>query len=317
MTSTIIYTTLTLSAIGTVAAVILYMVARKFHVHEDPKIDEIDAVLPGANCGGCGYAGCRVFAEACVKAGDFSELYCPVGGNECMEEVAEALGIEAIKRNPEIPVIHCNGTCENRPRTSRFDGASSCAVLLSHYQGETSCSYGCIGQGDCVSKCEFGAMSMNPVTGLPEIDDEKCVSCGVCVRACSKDLISMRKVYPKNRKIYVSCRSEEKGGIAKKSCAVACIGCGKCAKVCPFDAVTIENHLARIDTEKCKLCRKCVDVCPTNAIIEVNFPPRKTVKEETLKVTDSNKESGGEETVDLKVKVDLSTEKEPGNVKDF
>ena len=134
--------------------------------------------------------------------------------------------------------------------------------------------------GDCVTVCDFDAIHMNPLTGLPEVIDEKCVACGACVEACPKNLIELRKKAPKDRKIYVSCRNMDKGGVARKACSVACIGCGKCQKECNFDAITIENNLAFIDSDKCKLCRKCVSVCPTNAIIELNFPPRKIKTDE-------------------------------------
>lgn len=275
MSITIIYTVITLSAIGILAAVILYFVAQKFKVYEDPRIDQVEEALPGANCGGCGLAGCRAFAEACVKENELSNLFCPVGGNDCMTNVAGILGLEAVKKDPRVAVVRCNGTCEHRPKTNQFDGASSCALASSLYSGDTGCQYGCLGQGDCVTACDFDAIHMNPETGLPEVDDEKCVACGACVDACPKSLIELRKKAPKNRKIYVSCRNEDKGGVARKSCSVACIGCSKCFKVCPFDAITMENNLAYIDSDKCKLCRKCVTECPTNAIIELNFPPRK------------------------------------------
>ncbi len=275
MSITIVYTMIALSAIGILAAVILYFVAQKFKVYEDPRIDEVESALPGANCGGCGFAGCRAFAEACVKENELSALFCPVGGNDCMTDVAGILGLEAVTKDPRVAVVRCNGTCEHRPKTNQFDGASSCAVASSLYSGDTGCQYGCLGHGDCVAACDFDAIHMNPETGLPEVIDDKCVACGACVEACPKTLIELRKRGPKDRKIYVSCRNEDKGGIAKKSCEVACIGCSKCFKVCPFDAITMKNNLAFIDSDKCKLCRKCVVECPTNAIIELGFPPRK------------------------------------------
>ena len=134
---------------------------------------------------------------------------------------------------------------------------------------------GCLGYGDCYDACDFDAIDLRAGLGVPLILDDKCVACGACVDACPKDLIELRKKFPKNRRIVVSCRNEAKGGVARKACSVACIGCSKCEKECKFDAITIANNLAFIDSDKCKLCRKCVPVCPTNAIVEENFPPRK------------------------------------------
>ena len=278
--SIIIYTVATLAIIGAASAVILYFVAQKFKVFEDPRIDEVEESLPSANCGGCGYAGCRAFAEACVKATDLNDLNCPVGGAETMDSVASILGLEAVKKAPRVAFIRCNGTCDHRPKTSTFDGASTCAISAANYSGETGCEFGCLGYGDCVDSCEFDAIDLRAGMGVPLILDDKCVACGACVEACPKDLIELRKKFPKERKIVVACRNEAKGGVARKSCEVACIGCGKCEKECKFDAITIKNNLAFIDSDKCKLCRKCVPVCPTHAIIEVGFPPRK-VKEES------------------------------------
>ncbi len=278
--SIILYTVATLAIIGATAAIILYFVAQKFKVFEDPRIDEVEESLPSANCGGCGFAGCRAFAEACVKATDLGELNCPVGGAETMESVASILGLEAVKKAPRVAFIRCNGTCDHRPKTNAFDGASTCAISAASYGGETGCEYGCLGYGDCVAACEFDAIDLRADMGVPLILDDKCVACGACVEACPKNLIELRKMYPKGRKVVVACRNEAKGGVARKSCEVACIGCGKCEKVCNFDAITIENNLAFIDSDKCKLCRKCVSVCPTHAIIEVGFPPRKIKEEE-------------------------------------
>lgn len=280
MNTVLIYTIVSLSALGIVAAIVLYFVAQKFKVEEDPRIDEVEEALPAANCGGCGYAGCRNFAESCVKADNLDNLYCPVGGNEIMSTIAGILGMEAAAADPQVAVLKCNGTCDARPKTNQYDGAGSCSIAHSLYGGDTGCQFGCIRFGDCVNVCNFDALTMNPATGLPEVNDANCTACGACVKECPRDLFELRKRAKNDRKIYVACTNNDKGGIAKKSCTSACIGCGKCAKVCPFDAITIENNLAYIDSDKCRLCRKCVLECPTNAIIEVGFPPRKPKVEE-------------------------------------
>ncbi|TAJ14170.1 Fe-S cluster domain-containing protein [Marinilabiliaceae bacterium JC017] len=271
----VLITIITLGALGAVAAIILYFVAQKFKVFEDPRIDQVEEVLPAANCGGCGFPGCRAFAEAMVKADDISTMNCPVGGAEVMAKAAAVLGKEVEAAAPKLAVVKCNGTCENRPRLTTYDGASTCAIAASLYGGETGCSYGCYGLGDCVEACTFDAIYMDEETGLPVVDEEKCVACGACVSACPKNIIELRKQGPKGRRVFVSCVNKDKGAVARKVCSAACIGCKKCEKECPFGAITVVNNLAYIDDSKCKLCRKCVVVCPTNAIHEVNFPPRK------------------------------------------
>ena len=234
--------------------------------------------LPGANCGGCGFAGCRALAEACVKAETLDGLLCPVGGAATMEKVATILGKEAVVGEPMVAVVRCNGTCEARPRTSVFDGSRSCKIMNACYVGESACPFGCLGCGDCVAACQFDAIHMNPETGLPEVDDEKCSSCGKCVKACPRHIIELRKKGPKSRRIFVKCVNKDKGASARKACLNACIGCGKCQKECNFEAITVENNLAYIDWQKCRLCRKCEAACPTGAIHAINFPPRKPVE---------------------------------------
>jgi Na+-translocating ferredoxin:NAD+ oxidoreductase RNF subunit RnfB len=275
MNTYILYTVLTLSLLGFIAAFILYIVAERFKVYEDPRIDDVEANLPGANCGGCGYAGCRNFSEALVKAPSLDGLFCPVGGNETMSAVAQILGKESVSKDPRVAVLRCNGACEYRPKTNKYDGASSCAVAAALYGGDTGCQYGCLGLGDCVVVCKFDALHMDSVTGLPVVDDDKCTACGACVKACPRNLFELRKRWKGNKKIYVACMNEDKGGIAKKNCTVACIGCSKCFKVCPFEAITMNNNLAFINSDKCRLCRKCVPECPTHSIIETGFPVRK------------------------------------------
>ena len=205
-----------------------------------------------------------------------------MGGKDTMFQIADILGQEAVEQVEQIAVVRCNGSCANRERKNTYDGVLNCAIAASLYAGETDCSYGCLGYGDCVEACMFDAIFINPETKLPEVDEEKCTACGACVKACPKDIIELRKKGPRSRRIYVSCVSKDKGATARKACAVACIACGKCEKVCAFDGITIVNNLAYIDADACRLCRKCVSVCPTNAITELNFLIKKTEKKEKV-----------------------------------
>lgn len=277
----ILIAVISLGAIGLIAAVILFLASKKFAVYEDPRIAQVAEVLPMANCGGCGYPGCSGFADACVKAGSLEGKFCPVGGQPVMTKVAEILGLSATSAEPVIAVVKCNGSCEYRPRTTTYDGVSSCAIAHATYGGETGCSFGCLGCGDCVSVCQFDAIRMNPETGLPEVNEAKCTACGACVKACPRLIIELRAKGKNSRRVYVSCVNKDKGALTRKACDVGCIGCGKCVKACPFEAIMLENNLAYIDFNKCKLCRKCVDECPQNTIQAVNFPPRKPKTEGT------------------------------------
>ena len=272
MISIILWTVVTVTCLGLVLAVVLFLVAKRFRVEEDPRIDEVEKVMPGANCGGCGFAGCRAFAEATVKAASPDENFCPVGGNEVMARVAAILGFEAKEKAPMVAVVRCNGTCENRPKINEYGGYPSCKVKAALYSGDTGCAFGCLGCGDCVEACSFGALSMDPATGLPVVDEAKCTGCGACSKACPKGVIELRAKGPRGMRVYVSCVNKDKGPVAKKACAAACIGCGICAKTCTHDAITVVDNVAYIDYSKCKLCRECEAMCPTNAIHGTGFP---------------------------------------------
>ena len=173
-----------LGAVGLIAAVVLFFVSKKFAVKEDPRIALVNEVLPGANCGGCGFPGCGGMASACVKAADngsLEGLNCPVGGSAVMSQVASILGMEATASDPKVAVVRCNGSCENRPRIAEYDGLKTCRAVHACGAGETGCGNGCLGCGDCVAACKFDAIHINPETGIPEVDEEKCVACGACV----------------------------------------------------------------------------------------------------------------------------------------
>jgi len=279
----IIFTVISFSLLAAASAVILYFVSKKFHVEEDPRIDVVQAMLPSANCGGCGFPGCRGFAEALVAAETFDGLNCPPAGSEVMKSIAAVLGKATVETDPMVAVLLCNGKPEFRPKTNHYDGVENCHIEHTLYIGETNCAYGCLGNGDCVKVCQFDAMAMDSETRLPIIFDDKCTACGACIKACPRKIIELRKKAKKDRKIYVACSNRDKGAVAIKACKVACIACNKCLKVCKYDAIVIEDKLAYIDAKKCALCRKCTTECSTNSILEINFPPRKSkTNEEAL-----------------------------------
>ncbi|MCF0202619.1 MAG: Fe-S cluster domain-containing protein [Bacteroidaceae bacterium] len=283
--SFILSAVIVLGGIGLVAAVILYVCSKKFAVYEDPRIAQVSALLPGANCGGCGFPGCSGMADALVKgadAGSLEGLLCPVGGAECMGKVADVLGMAVESGEPKVAVVRCNGNCENRPKIVYYYGLRTCAAMHTCGAGETFCGYGCLGCGDCVEACTFDAIHIDEETGLPVVDEERCVACGACTKACPRHIIELRNKGPKGRRIYVNCVNKDKGVLARKACAAACIGCGKCAKACKFEAITVEGNVAYIDFTKCRLCRKCEAECPTGAINAVGFPAKRTLAEKNV-----------------------------------
>lgn len=292
----ILIAVIALGAIALVSSTVLYACSKKFAVKEDPRVGEVSELLPQANCGGCGFAGCSGMAVALVKgadAGSIDGLFCPVGGQDTMNAVADLLGMAVANTEPKVAVVRCNGTCSNRPKVVEYSGLRTCAAMNACGAGETACGFGCLGCGDCVAACQFGAITINKDTGIAEVDEEKCTSCGACVKACPRNIIELRKRGPKGRRVYVSCVNKDKGPAAMKACKVSCIGCGKCQKECPFDAILITNNLSYIDPDKCRSCRKCEKVCPTHAIIAVNFPVPKA-KESAETVIMENIESTNE-----------------------
>lgn len=234
---------------------------RKLKVEEDPRIEKVSEALPQANCGACGYSGCRAFAEA-VSKGKASPDCCSVGGGEVIAQITEILGLKPTEFIKRVSRVHCRGTWEAARSRGVYRGISTCyaAHLIG---GNKQCSYGCLGLGDCVRACPFDAMDMSE-DGLPVVIEEKCTACGICVDVCPRNICEL---HPIEQNIIVFCRSEDRGAVARKVCKNACIACGICVRACP-EAIIMENNLAvivdykKIDPEKIPE----VERCPTDSI---------------------------------------------------
>ncbi len=261
-----------LALIGLLFGIILAAARIKLKVEKDPRIEQVEEALPGANCGACGQPGCGGYARKIVLEGMDITL-CPVGGDETIQKLAEIMGVEAQAGGiARIARVHCHGGEAETNRRFTYHGPADCRALNATMGGDKVCVYGCLGQGDCVSVCPFDAIYMGE-NGLPIVIDEKCTGCGNCVEICPRDIISL---VSSDFDVYMLCLNEEKGAAMKKGCSVGCIACKLCEKACREQvfadnpdidtAITVNNFIATIDYDLCINCYKCVEVCPAPCI---------------------------------------------------
>ncbi|OGX24442.1 MAG: hypothetical protein A3J51_01115 [Omnitrophica WOR_2 bacterium RIFCSPHIGHO2_02_FULL_45_21] len=252
---------LTLSGLGVAFGAGLAIAAKKFCVVTDPRIEEVYAKLPGANCGACGMPGCMGFAEALIQ-GTCTVERCVVMQDEARSEVAGILGLEAKTKVKTVAVLHCHGGSKRVKDKFVYAGERDCIAVNLIAGGPKECFYGCIGYGTCAAACPFGAITMDEEE-LPVVDENKCTACGVCVAVCPKKLFSLVSV---SRAYAVRCKSLDLGKKVLEACSAGCIACRKCEKACPVGAIKVINNLAVIDYNICDNRGECFKACPTKAI---------------------------------------------------
>lgn len=251
--------------VGLVFGTLIALAHRKLYVWEDPRIGEVANMLPNANCGACGYPGCRGFAEAAV-AGVVAPAKCTVMADDGRADVAKYLGVEAGQEAKRVARLMCAGGSNVAKQRANYEGPSSCAAAVAVSGGGKGCTWGCVGFSDCAVACTFDAIKMNDV-GLPVVDIEKCTACNDCVVACPLGLFT---VLPLDAKLLVQCKSLLEGESATELCSVACNACGRCAMDAAPGLIRMQNGLAVIDYTKIELANPAaIARCPTNAIVWV------------------------------------------------
>ncbi|ETA81796.1 RnfABCDGE type electron transport complex subunit B [Youngiibacter fragilis] len=253
-----------LSSLGLVFGVLLGFASKVFEVKQNPLVGDVLMVLPGVNCGGCGYAGCEQYAIAVADNGEVPTL-CSVGGSPVALKIGDIMGVKVSATEKMVAYVKCNGDCDKAKQLYEYHGIMDCTSAAAlPGGGAKSCSYGCLGLGTCVKACEFDAIRI--IDGIAIIDESKCTNCGACMKVCPKNLIES---VPENSRVRVACNSKDSAKDTMGSCKVGCIACKKCEKACEFDAVHVNDSLSKIDYSKCTQCKACVKACPTASIEDI------------------------------------------------
>ncbi|MCI7640351.1 MAG: RnfABCDGE type electron transport complex subunit B [Clostridiales bacterium] len=263
-----------LGGLGLVFGLVLAAASKVFYVETDPRLDQLNECLPGANCGGCGFAGCGAYAEAVLK-GEAPVGKCASGGNEAAKAMAAIMGVEAEEVTRKVAMVRCSGArtfdaegnlTKGAKMKATYEGFHDClAASKVGGSGPLSCKFGCLGYGSCTRVCKYGAISVK--NGVAVVDEDLCVGCMACAQVCPRKVITA--VEP-DRNVIIACNSLAKGAVTNRACTIGCIGCGKCMKTCPSGAITITNNLAQIDYSKCTNCGQCATVCPKGLIKDSN-----------------------------------------------
>ncbi len=273
MLNEILYPALAIGAIGLFFGAVLAFASIIFKVEKDERIEKIAEILPGANCGGCGYAGCAAFAQAIVENGA-RITKCNLMTEEKSKQIAAIMGVEAGKVIKKIAIVGCSGSCDKCSDKCEIYGIDDCYTASQLGTGPKNCEFGCMGLGSCVKVCTEDAISI--VNGIAVVDDEKCVGCGKCASTCPKNLI---QIIPDKRTAIVKCASKDKGPVVKNYCSAGCIGCKLCEKKCPKEAIIVTDNLAKVNYDLCVGCGLCASACPKGVIEMINMPKKATVSE--------------------------------------
>jgi len=259
----IISSLITLGGLGLIFGAILAYASKIFYVEKDPRIEQINEILPQANCGGCGYPGCSNYAEAIVKEGASIDL-CAPGGEEVLSKIAEILGVEAESSEPLVAVVRCQGAHGVAKDKFQYEGIEDCNAAVLVHGGHKACVYGCLGFGSCVEACPFDAMMMQD-NGLPFVFEDKCTGCGICVETCPKGIMEL---IPRTQKVFLGCVNQDSGKAVREVCSVGCIACALCTKpkITPSGKLKMENNLPSLppDWEDFEMA---VKRCPTKSFV--------------------------------------------------